>query len=203
MDAPMLDHGSRTTKADSINDANTAMPGTNSPTNSKLFTSPDTLYFAYGSNLSLLQMHARCPNSKFLGVGLLKGWKWIINRRGYANIVATQEAWSPAVPDRYVYGLVYALSPADENSLDGYESVPDAYTKENVSISFWPEGQEVAGDAAQEAVVLVYVDRKRTVDAMPRTEYIQRMKRGMKEAGKKGVPEEWMRCTIESWLYMC
>ncbi|KAA8572454.1 hypothetical protein EYC84_003074 [Monilinia fructicola] len=47
-----------------------------------------TLYFAYGSNLSLTQMKARCPNSTYYGLGVLQGYRWIINQRGYANIVS-------------------------------------------------------------------------------------------------------------------
>ncbi|MCJ1382948.1 hypothetical protein MMC17_006061 [Xylographa soralifera] len=165
-----------------------------------LLASPDTLYFAYGSNLSLLQMQARCPSSRFLGVGLLTGWKWIINKRGYANIVAMKEASSAEIRDNVIYGLVYALSPTDEDSLDVYEGVPEAHTKEKVSISIWPEGKEVLGGAGQEAVVLVYVDRKRVEDGIPKLEYVQRMRRGMLEAGEKGVPELWMRSTFSKWL---
>jgi hypothetical protein len=33
-----------------------------------------TLYFGYGSNLWIDQMNRRCPESKLVGVGLLKDW---------------------------------------------------------------------------------------------------------------------------------
>jgi len=46
-----------------------------------------TLYFAYGSNLSLAQMNLRCPTSSYIGLARLRGYRWIINTRGYANIV--------------------------------------------------------------------------------------------------------------------
>ncbi|KAI0893715.1 hypothetical protein F4806DRAFT_504114 [Annulohypoxylon nitens] len=45
------------------------------------------LYFAYGSNLSLKQMRSRCPCSQPIGLAHLPGWAWLINERGYANIV--------------------------------------------------------------------------------------------------------------------
>ncbi|KAI1209258.1 uncharacterized protein F4807DRAFT_101971 [Annulohypoxylon truncatum] len=48
------------------------------------------LYFAYGSNLSLTQMQHRCPNSQPIGLAHLPGWTWLINERGYANIVQGQ-----------------------------------------------------------------------------------------------------------------
>jgi gamma-glutamylcyclotransferase len=47
----------------------------------------EILYFAYGSNLSTEQMRERCPYSTAVGLGKMTGWKWIINRRGYANVV--------------------------------------------------------------------------------------------------------------------
>ncbi|TGO26127.1 hypothetical protein BPAE_0065g00010, partial [Botrytis paeoniae] len=48
---------------------------------------PQTLYFAYGSNLSLTQMQTRCPGSTYIGMGILQDYLWIVNQRGYANII--------------------------------------------------------------------------------------------------------------------
>lgn len=44
-------------------------------------------YFAYGSNLRDAQMAARCPDSRKIGLARLRGYRWIITTRGYANIV--------------------------------------------------------------------------------------------------------------------
>ena len=44
-------------------------------------------YFGYGSNMRKDQMIQRCPQSKFIGIGCLDGWRWQINERGYANVV--------------------------------------------------------------------------------------------------------------------
>lgn len=57
----------------------------------------EILYFAYGSNLSTEQMRERCPYSTAVGLGKMTGWKWIINRRGYANIVELGEEDEDAV----------------------------------------------------------------------------------------------------------
>lgn len=114
-----------------------------------------TVYFGYGSNLSLSQMKERCPGSIFLGVGRLRGWRWGISGRGYANVVEGQEGGVVESGDGdggdggdgvmggdggdsgkeggkgVVYGLLYSLSTngEDEESLDGYEGVPWAYEK--------------------------------------------------------------------------
>ncbi|KAL8847178.1 MAG: hypothetical protein Q9221_007779 [Calogaya cf. arnoldii] len=90
-----------------------------------------TSYFAYGSNLSLSQMTARCPSSSYIGIARLTHYRWIINRRGYANIVQTEN------PSDIVYGLVYVLTNDDEEQLDLREGVPWAYTKEMMSMEVW------------------------------------------------------------------
>ncbi|KAI2469785.1 hypothetical protein F4781DRAFT_431001 [Annulohypoxylon bovei var. microspora] len=61
--------------------------------------SNEVLYFAYGSNLSPTQMHDRCPSSPPVGLAHLSGWTWLINERGYANIVEdhTPASVSPSV----------------------------------------------------------------------------------------------------------
>ncbi|KAI1313993.1 hypothetical protein F5Y03DRAFT_1475 [Xylaria venustula] len=116
---------------------------------------PERLYFAYGSNLSTTQMLQRCPQSTAIGLARLTGWTWIINERGYANIVPKKPLWelekdtksisnayhdhSPD-PGAVVYGLVYRLHPNDEDALDRYEGVGSAYEKWTMTIprtQFW------------------------------------------------------------------
>lgn len=89
------------------------------------------LYFAYGSNLHLTQMATRCPASAFVGKGVLHGWKWHINERGYANVVKS----SSSSTDR-VEGLLYTITPSDEARLDLSEGVAfGCYEKEMLSVS--------------------------------------------------------------------
>lgn len=53
---------------------------------------PASLYFAYGSNLSPFQMRTRCPESEPLALAHLPHpWAWLINARGYANVVETSQ----------------------------------------------------------------------------------------------------------------
>lgn len=50
-----------------------------------------TLYFGYGSNLWLHQMHLRCLTSEYVGIARLNGYRWMINSRGYANVVEVEK----------------------------------------------------------------------------------------------------------------
>jgi gamma-glutamylcyclotransferase len=123
------------------------------------------LYFAYGSNLWREQMRARCPEHKEIGSGILRGYRWIISARGYANIVASR-------PD-LVLGKIYALSAEDEQSLDRYEGVASGdYRKEMLMV------EAVDG---RRCTCLVYVDPVEE-KGKPREEYVERIRNGIADA---------------------
>ena len=68
-------------------------------------------------------MASRCPTSTYhSSFGVLRGYRWIIGDRGYANVVKTQD-------EHVVYGMLYTLEPEDEALLDRAEGVPYAYLK--------------------------------------------------------------------------
>jgi len=147
-----------------------------------------TLYFAYGSNMWLNQMARRCPGNTYIGIGVLKDWKWLINRSGYANVVPS--------PDDIVYGLVYTLTPSDEATLDTYEGVPNAYVKQAHSIELTKEGQQ------EKRLVdcLVYVDVVRLEPGHPKTEYIPRMNAALRDAEERGVPKDYVEKYVRHFI---
>jgi hypothetical protein len=165
-----------------------------------------SLYFGYGSNLWIEQMHSRCPNSHYIGIARLKGYKWIINDRGYANVVELPQG-SSARPQNEVWGLVFYLTPADEARLDRNEGVPYAYTKSNLRVDFWAHrlaDGEVKTDIENEASVskeaLVYIDRKRVTDDEPKDEYVVRMNRGIDDALAFGVPRTYVEGVMRKFI---
>ncbi|KAI9847681.1 MAG: hypothetical protein M1837_001929 [Sclerophora amabilis] len=139
------------------------------------------LYFAYGSNLWLAQMDRRCPENQYLGVAILRGWRWMINERRYANIVRSE--------GDVVYGLLYSLSPTDRARLDRDEGVPDAYTRHELLVE-WLDRND--GNPSSTVESLVYVDLKRTADSVPYDEYIGRMNKGIADAVGKGMPQSYV-----------
>ncbi|KAF6763847.1 hypothetical protein DFP72DRAFT_485086 [Ephemerocybe angulata] len=151
---------------------------------------PRTLYFGYGSNLWLDQMKRRCPESKLVGIGLLRDWKWIINRRGYANII-------PSVGD-IVYGLMFELSENDEEFLDRSEGVPICYVTEILPIEFTSVTSPndlnfVVGSTVVLRDALVYVDFKRVENGDPKEEYIPKINKGIIDGEKIGIPKEYFK----------
>lgn len=175
----------------------------------------ETLYFAFGTNLSLTQMADRCPDSRFIGRAVLRGHRWQINQRGHANIVANivanADRWSR------VEGLVYLLTAADEAALDSWEGgVAVAAHKTHVDVELFSAHPTLVGRKVVEVVdhavrlvpeasnprglrkdrsvsVMTYVDGCRVVDGgVVLPECVQPLSRGLDNASLLGLPERWM-----------
>lgn len=165
----------------------------------------EVLYFAYGSNLSTEQMRSRCPLSTAIGLGFLPSWRWIINERGFANVVSPAHpsfAQSPAdAAAGGVYGLLYLLPPRDEESLDVFEGVPGAYGKVQCQVRWVRDGDGKPVPGGGETVTaLVYVDERRAGAGTPRQEYVGRMERGIEDAVRNwGLDEEYANRVMRKW----
>ncbi|KAH0025465.1 hypothetical protein KCU78_g4719, partial [Aureobasidium melanogenum] len=164
-----------------------------------------TIYFGYGSNLWQHQMRMRCPTSDYLGVARLDNYRWMINDRGYANVVQVKSPSS--IEPNYanvVYGLVYSLQPSDEEKLDINEGVPFAYTKEDLPVSFWAKEKEDEPvdlhKPAKKQDMLVYISRDHVTDSDPKHEYIYRMNMGIHDALKEGVPDEYVQEVMRKFI---
>ncbi len=103
-----------------------------------------TLYFAYGSNLSIRQMRRRCPGSEVVGRARLPDYRLGFTRYatkrkgGVADIVPE--------PGAEVWGALYTVDDAGMVSLDEFEGVPRAYRRIDVSV-FDDEGAELVAIA--------------------------------------------------------
>jgi gamma-glutamylcyclotransferase (GGCT)/AIG2-like uncharacterized protein YtfP len=73
------------------------------------------LYFAYGSNMDVTAMAARCPATDVVGQARLARHKLLINSDGYATVVRD--------PKGTVHGLLFDLALSDVAALDRYEGV--------------------------------------------------------------------------------
>ncbi|KAJ5731010.1 uncharacterized protein N7483_005518 [Penicillium malachiteum] len=189
---------------------------------------PPYLYFAYGSNLSPTQMKIRCTvnpshSGKPLAIATLPKWRWLICEAGYANVlppkglrVGTQKSEiAEKVPvsgsEDAVYGVLYAMDPADETILDGYEGVDRDAEEAGVGIpreqgegdynkwyldativEWLDDGLEGKGSSGEQVSVLVYVDEERIRLGPPKEEYIGRMNRAIRESVALGVSEKWV-----------
>ena len=173
-----------------------------------------TLYFAYGSNLSLTQMSLRCPTSTYHSLALLPNYKWVIGPRGYANIVS-----SPSPSEDVVYGMLYNLSSIDEASLDIAEGVPTAYTKHYLTVTILPtatpsssqtqisnlSSQQTRTETETETEALIYIDTIRTGTGTIKSEYITRLNRGINDALALGLGDteggkRYLEDVLRKWV---
>ncbi|KAK2462669.1 hypothetical protein APHAL10511_005285 [Amanita phalloides] len=140
-------------------------------------------YFAYGTDMWKDQMAHTCLGSQLHGKGTLSNWKWMINFRGYANIV---ESTGSAVQ-----GLVYKITQADEDSLDAYLAYPEISSKHAENI-------QMGADSIQ---ALVYLDEKRKKEGKANNEYIRRMSNAIEDALKAGISDDgYIKTTIRPFI---
>jgi gamma-glutamylcyclotransferase (GGCT)/AIG2-like uncharacterized protein YtfP len=135
------------------------------------------LYFAYGSNLDVGQMRRRCPESRIITAGCLRGYRLDFTRHssgwggGVADVVID--------PQREVWGLIYELSEKDLELLDDHEGYPKVYTRFQTSI-------ESLERVIQDVWVYAVVNKKPFIP--PTRQYLEIIKRG---AEQFGFPEDY------------
>jgi hypothetical protein len=98
------------------------------------------LYFAYGSNLDVRQMGARCPGATLVGTAVLRDHRLVF--------CGHSRTWNGAVasvvhaPGATVPGVLYELGVDDLSTLDRREGRPHSYDRLTVTV-IQPTGQLV------------------------------------------------------------
>jgi gamma-glutamylcyclotransferase (GGCT)/AIG2-like uncharacterized protein YtfP len=129
-------------------------------------------YFAYGSNMHSFQMSQRCPDAQPGQVGVLDGWRFLINQRGVATVCPD--------PLSTVFGVLWRVGPGDVMALDRFEGVSEGrYERRIVHVT--PTGHDPEP-------VIVYVD-PRTEPGLPRQGYLEKVIGG---AHAFGLPSNYL-----------
>lgn len=93
----------------------------------KLNDDKNIFYFAYGSNMDLGRMTARCGENNFVGFqSYLNDFQFYFYNRGYANI--------KPVKSSIVQGVLYKINKKCLDSLDIVEGYPNMYQRQIVKI---------------------------------------------------------------------
>lgn len=101
------------------------------------------LYFAYGSNMDVAAMAARCPKSTPIGRARLMRHRFALIAEGYATVVAD--------PRAVVHGVLWDLALSDVRALDAFESCSTGLYRKII--------QPVFRDGFASSRALVYVGR--------------------------------------------
>lgn len=126
------------------------------------------LYLAYGSNMNLGQMDYRCPNSKVVCNGELRGWKLVFNV--HADVIKTDNEEDVVPVVAWDIG-----SNEDWRRLDMYEGYPSYYIKEIVNVIL--DNGEV-----EEAIVYVMADNRKGI-CPPSKGYFECIEQGYMDNG--------------------
>ena len=111
------------------------------------------LYIAYGSNLNLAQMAARCPSAKVYAKGILNNWE-LLYRGTERNSHATIKRKAGSI----VPVLVWEIQPKDEYRLDIYEGYPRYYFKKNIMVNI--------GEKKKKAMVYIMDEKQLEVNSI-------------------------------------
>ena len=126
-------------------------------------------YFAYGSNLDLLQMKRRCPLSKLISKGMLPDYRLTFNR--YAP------GWGGGVADviqdvdSEVWGLIFEISDSDLERLDHYEG---CYKDQTSLYERWKTVIDTPNGQVDDVWVYTVVEKQKFVQ--PTLEYLHIIK---------------------------
>lgn len=129
-----------------------------------------TIYVAYGSNFNINQMAHRCPGAKIIGACKIEGYK--LEFRGAVGF-----SYATIAPElgKYVPGLLWELTEADEAALDKYEGFPNHYYKEWILVKY----------RNKEVLAMVYIMSEGRKINPPSTEYYNTIRVGLIENNLK------------------
>lgn len=128
-------------------------------------------YCAYGSNLWKEQMFKRCPLATIIGESSLENMRLEYrgsDKEGYYATVREEAGSSVPV-------VIYTLTEDDEKTLDGYEHVPEIYTKTMLDV-------EVRGVTYN---ALIYIMNDTYTYGIPSQVYFLRLLKGYRDYGLK------------------
>lgn len=86
-------------------------------------------YLAYGSNLNVRQMTARCPGARIFGTAAIPGYRLLFKGSLTGSYLTIEKANGHEVPVG-----VWKITKEDEAALDRYEGYPNFYYKKNMIV---------------------------------------------------------------------
>ena len=138
------------------------------------------LYFAYGSNLDLDGMAARCLDSEPVASATVTGWE--LTFRGVADIEPRKGVLT--------HGALWRISRRDLERLDVYEGYPRLYRREPVTVR--------TQDGPFRAIAYVMND---DYVGLPSTAYYEVIKRGYAQWGLPVIDLDMALAKVKDRLY--
>lgn len=131
-------------------------------------------YIAYGSNLNVREMRARCPKARIVGTSVMEHYRLLFrgNERGAYLTVEPEEGGSVPV-------AVWEVTEEDETALDCYEDYPVLYYKTELTLPV----AEIGSGSVRELAVFVYIMHEERPLAVPSAAYVSTCREGYRDFG--------------------
>lgn len=141
-----------------------------------------SLYFAYGSNMSLRRIAQRTPGARPLGAALLTGYQLSFDKQGQDGSGKCHIQVQPDT-NQSVWGRLYEIPDALWSALDGAEGLGHDYQRQAVALNT-SQGYVLAQ---------TYIGLRLGINLVPYTWYLHHVVTGAHEA--KLPPEyiHWLR----------
>lgn len=149
-------------------------------------------YIAYGSNLHVGQMAARCPGARPVGVAWLEGWRLAFrgSKTGaYLTIIPDKRAKCPVA--------IWAINAKHEAALDRYEGFPVFYQKQTIRLHMEPL-RGAKNQKPRDIDAMVYIMDPSRPAGYPSESYVRVCRTGYKNFG---LPIEYLAAAVDdAWI---
>lgn len=131
-------------------------------------------YLAYGSNLNVQQMKARCPESRVLGKTRITNYRLLFKGSRSGSYLTIEPKTGFTVP-----AVVWEVTDADEARLDIYEGCPAFYYKADMQVTY----KGIRSGKLRTVSAFVYIMHEDRFYGIPTYRYVENCRQGYADFG--------------------
>lgn len=121
-------------------------------------------YIAYGSNLNVVQMLARCPGARVIGISEIPNYQLLFKGSKTGSYLTIEPLDGSSVPV-----VAWEISAQDERALDIYEGYPSFYYKKEMELPI----RGIRTGKVNQRKVFVYVMHENRLLGIPSKHYLR------------------------------
>ena len=160
------------------------------------------LYFAFASNISPRTLQSRCPGSLYVGLAVLKGYKFLISSLGFGNVVHTGNNADE------VFGSLYFLTRQNEKAMDEAEMhvLGEGRWHDKIHVEVMrmekKSYSEVDGELQELGAVqaMTYIDTTHTSAGVASKENLTFLRRAVDDGIECGIPRSYFEGSWKRFL---
>lgn len=131
-------------------------------------------YIAYGSNLNIRQMQARCPRARIIGTSELEGYRLMFKGSMTGSYLTIEPEEGCSVPV-----AAWEVTATDEQALDRYEGFPSFYYKKEMVLPI----KEIKSGEVYRHTVFGYIMHEDRPFGIPSQSYMRTCVEGYHDFG--------------------